>query len=511
MKRFLTTLFARSAKPSVRVTLRARHKACLKVECLEARELLSFTTTLKDPIAIGDTLIQVGVASDAGFPHDFNDFNVQIDQEVLTAYDPSPNANSLAVIARGLNGTTAQAHAAGATVTLLDTSAAPQLAAFLDPSGSLNLDPGTQDKDLNIHVTDWNSNTSNPVQVLILAPDHSRILGDVSPSYGSKLPNGLYVSPNEGYVPDVVSSADPGNMYTAGVHDQRDYIFNLKFTADSQAPAGTTSILIVVRQQGMNDVDLPLDLVVSGAHGHGNAGVFVLFNGGALWEHTGANQNNGWFKIWDSGVTEISASQVRADTVFALFSGGALWEHVGTDKNSGWSKIWDTGVTDISAAVDSSGQPAVFVNFSGALWEHVGMDSNSGWSKIWDAGVTQISASQGQANTVFVNFSGAVWEHVGLDKNSGWSKVWDSGITQISASSAQADTVFVLFNGGAVWEHTGTDSNSGWSKVWDSGVTQISASPVQVDTVFVLFNGGAVWEHSSTDANAGWRSEEHTS
>jgi hypothetical protein len=447
----------------------------LKVECLEARELLSFSTTLKDPIAIGDNLIRVGVASDAGFPHDYTDFKVQIDQEVLSAYDPAPNSNSLAVDERGIAGTTAQAHAAGATVTLLDSSSA-KLAAFLEPSGSLALDPGTQDKDLNVHVTGWKSDTSNPVQVLILAPDHSRILGDVSPSYGSKLPNGLYVSPFEGSVSNVVASADPANMYNAGVHDQRDYVFNLKFTADSQAPAGTTSILIVVRQQGMADVELPLDLVVSGAQGHGgNAGVFVLFNGGALWEHTGANENNGWFKIWDTGVTQISASQVQADTVFALMNGGALWEHVGRDKNSGWFKLWDTAVTDISAAVDSSGQPAVFGNFSGALWEHVGTDKNSGWSKLWDSAVTQISASQGQANTVFVNFSGAVWEHVGMDKSTGWSKVWDSAVTQISASSAQADTVFVLFNGGAVWEHSGTDTNAGWSKVWDTGVTQISA------------------------------------
>jgi hypothetical protein len=506
MMRFLTSLFVTSEKPlSARTPRRPRHRACPRVEYLEARQLLSTVLAAAADAGATDLIVKDGTS----FPTDH--FYIQVDNEEMEVIvnsvdvtDPDPSHSTWRdfAVLRGEDGTTAQAHNAGAAVNLV---AAPKLSAFLDPSGPLNLEPGDQNKDLDIHVTNWESDTTNPVQMLILAPDHSRILGDVSPSYGSKLPNGLYVSPHEGYVSNVVDSEDPENMYNAGVSDQRDYVFHLKFTADTRAPAGTTPILIVVRQQGRADVELPLDLVVSGAQGNGgNAGVFVLFNGGALWEHTGANENNGWFKIWDTGVTQISASQVQADTVFVLFNGGALWEHVGRDKNSGWFKVWDTGITQISAAVDSSGHPAVFVNFSGAVWEHVGTDKNSGWSKVWDTGITQISASQGQANTVFVNFSGAVWEHVGTDKNSGWSKVWETGITQISASSAQADTVFVLFNGGAVWEHNGTDKNSGWSKVWDTGVTQISASPVQVDTVFVLFNGGALWEHSGTDKNTGW-------
>jgi hypothetical protein len=506
MKRFLTSLFTTRAKPrAVRAPLRPRRRASPRVECLEARQLLSATLATAVDTRATDLMVQNG----ASFPTDH--FYIRVDNEEMEVItnsvdvtDPDPSHSTWRdfLVLRGEDGTTAQAHNAGAAVNLV---AAPQLRAFLNPAGPLTLEPGTQDKDLDVHVTNWESDTSNPVQVLILAPNGSRILGGISPSYGSQLPNGLYVSPSEGNVSNVVASADPANMYNPGVSDHQDYVFNLKFTADSRAPAGTTSILVVVRQKGFNDVDLPLDLVVSGARGQGgNAGVFVLFNGGALWEHTGANENNGWFKIWDTGVKEISASQVQADTVFVLFNGGALWEHVGRDENSGWSKLWDTGVTDISAAVDFSGQPAVFANFSGAVWEHVGTDQNAGWSKVWATGITQMSASQGQANTVFVNFSGAVWEHVGTDQNAGWSKVWDSGVVQISASSAQADTVFVLFNGGAVWEHTGTDQNTGWSKVWDTGVTQISASPVQVNTVFVLFNGGAVWEHVGTDQNAGW-------
>src|SRR5205085_1658514 len=83
-------------------------------------------------------------------------------------------------------------------------------------------------------------------------------------------------------------------------------------------------------------------------------------------------------KKWGEGVTEISASTVQPDTVFVLFGGGAAWEHVGTDSNSGWSKIWGAGVSDISAGVDSFGAPAVFCNFSGSVWEHVGTDSNAG-------------------------------------------------------------------------------------------------------------------------------------
>ena len=63
------------------------------------------------------------------------------------------------------------------------------------------------------------------------------------------------------------------------------------------------------------------------------------------------NKNTGWSKIWDTGVTQISAPPAQTDTVFVLFDSGALWEHGGTDKNTGWSQLWDTGIVQISACL----------------------------------------------------------------------------------------------------------------------------------------------------------------
>ncbi len=237
----------------------------------------------------------------------------------------------------------------------------------------------------------------------------------------------------------------------------------------------------------------------------GTQAAFANF-GGALWQHTGTNQDAGWSKIWDVGVTSFSASTVSPNTVFVNI-GGALWHHVGTDRNTGWSKIWDTGVKQVSAGVQIGvGQARANVAFvlfnSGALYEHVGTDKNAGWFKLRDSGVTQISASQGQADTVFVNFSGAVWEHNGRDAFSGWTKVWDVGITDLAASSIQADTVFVNFSG-ALWQHSGKDKNLGWTKVWDVGVSQFSVAQTQINTVYVTINGG-LWQHVGLDRNSGW-------
>jgi hypothetical protein len=230
---------------------------------------------------------------------------------------------------------------------------------------------------------------------------------------------------------------------------------------------------------------------------------FVLGPGGSVSAYNPSNGSTA--AILSGGASQISASAVQQDTVFVRI-GGAVYEHVGLDSNSGWYQIWGSGVSDISAGKDSLGNPTVFCNYGGAVWEHNGLNMNSGWSEVWGGGVSQISASQGQADTVFCNSNGAVWEHNGLNMNSGWSEVWGGGgVSQISAASVQADTVFCNY-GGAVWEHVGLNQNSGWSQILASGATQISAGFSLNDgspTVFVNC-GGALWEHQGTNQYSGW-------
>ncbi len=70
---------------------------------------------------------------------------------------------------------------------------------------------------------------------------------------------------------------------------------------------------------------------------------------GTLYEHVGLDKSTGWFKLWDTAVTQIAAA-AQPDTVFALINGG-FWIHTGRDKNSGWFKLWGAGVTDFSAGL----------------------------------------------------------------------------------------------------------------------------------------------------------------
>lgn len=304
--------------------------------------------------------------------------------------------------------------------------------------------------------------------------------------------------------------------------------------------AGTYSFTLTAHNGVNPDATQAFTLKVTGQTLTGAA---FLNLGGAVWEHIGVDANSGWYQIWTSGVTQISASQFQPDTVYCNFSGN-VWEHVGRDSNTGWYQIWSGGVTAIEAGV-SGGKAAVYCNFDGQVWEHQGTDSNSGWSLVWSSGVTQMSGSQAQNDTVFCNFGGQVFEHQGTDSNSGWSLVWNGGVTQISASYVQANTVYCNFDGtvwehqgtdtnsgwsqiwagsvtdisagshgggvpvvycnfsGQVWEHVGTDSNSGWYQIWSGGVTDISASQIEVDTVYCNFSG-AIWKHQGTDSNTGW-------
>jgi hypothetical protein len=199
----------------------------------------------------------------------------------------------------------------------------------------------------------------------------------------------------------------------------------------------------------------------------GRNAAFVITSAGALWQHTGTDPNTGWSLVANGGVTDVSVGvDARGqDAAFVNF-GGTLKEHTGSDPNAGWSLVWQAGVNGIVTQISASQVQANTVFLSGGtnLWQHTGTDSNSGWSLVAGSGVTGFSAgvdATGRA-AVFVNFGGTLQEHTGTDPNTGWSLVWDGGVTQFSASQSLADTVFVAF-GTDLWWHRGRDFNSGWS------------------------------------------------
>jgi hypothetical protein len=124
------------------------------------------------------------------------------------------------------------------------------------------VDQGEPSKTVTVKLTGWNSQTTTPVEVLILNPDGSRILLDNA--IPNNLPGGLNVFPGEEYTPDVISTADPTNMHNPGVTDHPEYDFFLHFSVLPNSPAGTTPIILRVRQ-GSTQVDLPMALVVVAA------------------------------------------------------------------------------------------------------------------------------------------------------------------------------------------------------------------------------------------------------
>jgi hypothetical protein len=119
---------------------------------------------------------------------------------------------------------------------------AAALRAELDCGDSFELAPGDfAGRGCGIVVRGWRSNTRDRVQVEISSPPER---------------SGLEVSPGS-------TSQDPGNMHTAGVSDYYDrYVFSETIRARDNAPPGTTSITITVRQQGAGEVTLKLTVAV---------------------------------------------------------------------------------------------------------------------------------------------------------------------------------------------------------------------------------------------------------
>jgi hypothetical protein len=264
---------------------------------------------------------------------------------------------------------------------------------------------------------------------------------------------------------------------------------------------------------------------------------FVRFADGSVWEYGNVNLNPfnptpqyQWVEVCGSGARQISAAQTYAqpyssataaaatyNTVYILFQGGSVWQHTGTDPSAGWTEVTASGARQVSAGEDAFGNSAAFIRYQGgSVWEYTPLSPSATWTEITASGATHIQGSTAAADTVFVDYSGGVlWEYTGAGTAPGWYLVQDGSVAGLGLGTTQVQTVvngpisyttepaaFVLESDGSVWEHTGTDSSAGWTEVTGSGATAVYAGHA-ADTVFVNF-GGALWEHTGLDPNAGW-------
>jgi hypothetical protein len=160
----------------------------------------------------------------------------------------------------------------------------------------------------------------------------------------------------------------------------------------------------------------------------------------------------------------------------------------------------------ISAGKDgTTGNAAVFVNFSGAVYEHTGLTANGGWSyvaginlmqPVWSTlpvfwAISDFSASQWQGDTVFViNGLGSLSEDVGQYNGANTPLSYTShsittGVTQVSATNGPYGNAaaFTLTATGSLDEYTAFGATK--SHIANS-VTSLSATPTQANSVVYM-------------------------
>jgi hypothetical protein len=279
-------------------------------------------------------------------------------------------------------------------------------------------------------------------------------------------------------------------------------------------------------------VSLPNVIVqVSAGKGTGgNDAVFVLDSAKKVWEVIRSGSSLSTPKLIATGVMDISASAVTANTVFTI---SAVDHSVSEYRNSVKHSLGLPGgsgpfqATDLSAGKDGkTGQEAVFVNFNGAVYEHTGLTPNKHWSYV--AGVNlsaphiplldllaigEFSASQTQGDTVFVvDLIGSLYEQVGHATGTNTPLSYNSyfvtsGVSQVSAgvNASGRTTVFTVNTTGSVDEYTyhynffTQDYYFSQSHIAVDFNCGLSASPVQGDTIYYGSVSGfpaSMYEHS---------------
>ncbi len=198
----------------------------------------------------------IGAAGES-LPSNEQSVTVGDGDEVTVSWTPVPGATSYKVYRSTTSGSYATPSLVGKSTTteFLDTGAPatagapPVSATALGPE--LVLTPGQVAKVAIVKVVGYNTQAGDILQVVI-----PQITSPVIPN---NLPNGLNVG---AATTQVVSQEDPANINDS---NQPTHSIDLPISALASAPPGITQLEVIVRQQGLPDIDLFLNVLVRGS------------------------------------------------------------------------------------------------------------------------------------------------------------------------------------------------------------------------------------------------------
>jgi hypothetical protein len=274
----------------------------------------------------------------------------------------------------------------------------------------------------------------------------------------------------------------------------------LEALEERRVPSGTSQDGVFIRYNngqlwqhtaaGFQFIDVNVANVSSGMDSSGHAAAFILYNSGILAEWSAATGSH----LIDGNVVGVSASSLAPDTAFILYNTGAVYEHTGVSSASGFRYI-DTNAVKLSAGLAASDAvgPAVFIVYNtGALYEW----SPAGGFQFIDVNVRSVSASQlvSQPDTAFVVYNNnALYEHSHagfhlIDNNVVGVTVGETG-TSLTGFQLAA---FILYDTGAVYEWSSLTNSFTYVDINAVGVS----APMAFNSVFIVYNNGALYEWS---------------
>ncbi len=177
----------------------------------------------------------------------------------------------------------------------------------------------------------------------------------------------------------------------------------------------------------------------------GNPTVYaVVTNTNNLWEHSPALPGDGWMEISSGSFEQVSAGLNGAGqaVVYGIVSGGALYEQNpanGTGLNKGFTLLSGTGgapAAFLSAAAGRADTVYAISASDHSLWQH----GPSGWKQLSIGTFSQVSPSETAAqDLVFATLTdGEFWEYnAGSLPFNPWTPVTVNGhaVTGVASSS----------------------------------------------------------------------------
>jgi hypothetical protein len=479
MKRYLNSLFARSARPrSVRSPLTRRHRANLQVECLEARQLLSGVYDIAadfSATANPNGVWSYGYLAKSATPETPND-------NTFTPYTqngPTYGVDHWGLVNGGWSFGVYHNSASQAVSVYGDDNFQPNQAAFqAGPDGQYSVfrftAPQAGSYSLSTTFTGICTQRSNAtdVHVLLNGRDLFPNKVELAGQYQSSLTDQGTLTLAQGEKVDFVLGGGPNSIQDS----------------DMTAVAAT----LMLTNSGSNATAPPPLPPASAMNAHGNAELFAVNLAGDLFEQTesagGGYSATGWNKI-DSSIRSVVVGRNANGNVevFAVNTAGSLFEQTeaaagGYSINS-WRQIGDT-ITTLATTHGANGQAEVFaVNTAGSLFEQTeagsGGYSPTGWWHIGDT-ITTLATSQdahGNAEVFAVNTAGSLFEQTeragsGGYSPTGWWHIDDAVASVVAGGDAFGNPeVFVVDTSGNLFEQT--QSSSGYSR---SGWHQIGTS-----------------------------------